>query len=260
MADCFITRRGGGGSGGIPVFSYSGSCELISDGGKDWRIKFYTSGTLRFSSLGNAKNGIQVFLVGGGGAGGSGHNQYHFGLGGSGGFNTLGTAFVEKDKDYTVTIGAGGAKLSKGATNERSDGGVTGAFGLEARGGGGGGNRNTANDGSTYATAPGGSGGGGWQGDGGSDGSDGKGAGAGIGEHICCHEFREANSGSLYCGGGAGCNSPSAKGGPGGGGAPDSDASPNSGGGGGGCTAAGSSGGAGGSGIVVIRNIRGIGT
>ena len=69
----------GKGSGGwldskVPTlgvdFSYSGNCEVIddsTDSNTNWRINFYTSGTLRLSS----DVTIDVFAVGGG-AGGSG--------------------------------------------------------------------------------------------------------------------------------------------------------------------------------------------
>ena len=64
----------GKGSGGwldskVPTlgvdFSYSGNCEVIddsTDSNTNWRIKFYTSGTLRLSS----DVTIDVFAVGGG--------------------------------------------------------------------------------------------------------------------------------------------------------------------------------------------------
>ena len=38
----------------------------------DWKIRFLTSGTLTFTNLNGAEGGIDVFLVGGGGAGGNG--------------------------------------------------------------------------------------------------------------------------------------------------------------------------------------------
>ena len=75
MGDCIILNRRTSFEGnGFPVYTYSSSTahEFIDDGDGNWRIKLLSGGTLRFSSLGNAKNGIDVFLVGGGGAGGGG--------------------------------------------------------------------------------------------------------------------------------------------------------------------------------------------
>lgn len=84
MAECLITRRGGEvTSDGFPEFTYTGNYSFIDDGEKNWRIKFLTSGVLTFTKLGNAKNGIDVFCVGGGsansydggGCGGAAHNN-----------------------------------------------------------------------------------------------------------------------------------------------------------------------------------------
>ena len=50
-----------------PVYTYTGSAQFIDDGNYHWRIKFLTSGTLKFTSLGNASS-IDVFCVGGGSA------------------------------------------------------------------------------------------------------------------------------------------------------------------------------------------------
>ncbi len=58
--------------GTSPNFTYTGNCAVIDDGNNNWRVKFLTSGTLTFHNLINASNGIDVFLVGGGGSGGSG--------------------------------------------------------------------------------------------------------------------------------------------------------------------------------------------
>ena len=55
-----------GGGTGMPEYTYTGNASLIDDGGGNWRIKFLTSGTLTFTKLGNAKGGLDVFLVGGG--------------------------------------------------------------------------------------------------------------------------------------------------------------------------------------------------
>lgn len=57
-----------------PKFSYTGKYEIVNDddtpytsGNKNWKIRFLTSGTLKFTDLSGAANGIDVFLVGGGG-------------------------------------------------------------------------------------------------------------------------------------------------------------------------------------------------
>ena len=52
-----------------PQYTYTGSSTFIDDGNGNWRIKFLTSGTLTFTNLGTGVNGIDVFLVGGGGSG-----------------------------------------------------------------------------------------------------------------------------------------------------------------------------------------------
>ena len=52
-----------------PEFTYTGEYEFIDEGEGSWRIKFKTSGRLTFTNLGSAQNGIDIFLVGGGGGG-----------------------------------------------------------------------------------------------------------------------------------------------------------------------------------------------
>ena len=66
-------------STGLPRFTYTGQYSFIQDGDGHWRIKFLTSGTLTFSSLGNGADGADLFIVGGGG----GSNTY---AGGGGGY------------------------------------------------------------------------------------------------------------------------------------------------------------------------------
>ena len=84
MAKVLMPNHAGSASG-IPKFSYTGDYLLVGDGEKNWRVKFLTSGTLTFSKLGNAANGIDVFLVGGGGSGAAGNAYY--GAGGGGGID-----------------------------------------------------------------------------------------------------------------------------------------------------------------------------
>ena len=91
MGDCYITRLGGSaGGGGLPEFTYTGTYQLIDEGGGNWRIKFLTSGVLTFTKLGSAKGGLDVFCVGGGCAGGSGNWDANNGYGKarSGGYTT----------------------------------------------------------------------------------------------------------------------------------------------------------------------------
>lgn len=245
--------------GGLPAFTYTGEYTFEEDGGKDWRIKLLTSGTLTFTDLGNAKKGIDVFLVGGGGSGGfgtmvGGYTQ-GFALGGSGGFNTLERIKPVKGVPYEIEIGAGAPKAT--ARGKGKPGGTSTAFGFSADGGGGGGVYGQRGA-SSIAGDPGGSGGGGYQGNGGSNGSDGTGAYAGAGAGESCYEFREESSGVLYCGGGIGGGTNESQGnypGAGGGGTTGSSGAANTGGGGGGKWDY-NPGGAGGCGIVIIRNRR----
>lgn len=221
-----------------PAYTYTGSATLIDDGSYRWRIKFLTSGTLTFSSLGNS-SGIDVFLVGGGGG------TYEKGSsaasgGGGGGYTNTGTdVAVSTGTAYTITVGAGG---TSGA-----DGGTTSAFGLSASGGKGvsgstsGGNGGSG--GAAYYAASGGSNGGN-----GGNGGNGEGKG-GTGQGTTTREFGET-SGTLYAGGGA-CAVGTGSGGSGGGGSSQASASANTGGGAGGSNENAHSGG---SGIVVIRN------
>ena len=110
----------------IPTFTYTGNYQTINDGNYNWRIKFLTSGTLRFTDLGNMPNGIQVFCVGGGGASGTSMSG-----GGGGGYTKTGTFTTAINTNYMITIGAGGSSASGG-------GGVTSALGVNAYGGYGG--------------------------------------------------------------------------------------------------------------------------
>ena len=63
----------------IPEFTYTGDYEIVNDADEpitasqdNWKIRFLTSGTLTITNLNGAENGIDVFCVGGGGAGGAG--------------------------------------------------------------------------------------------------------------------------------------------------------------------------------------------
>lgn len=119
-----------------PQYTYTGSSTFIDDGDGNWRIKFLTSGTLTFTSLGIGTSGIDIFLVGGGGGGSS------RGAGAGGGYTlTVKGILINPNLSNEIIVGKGGAYQSAG--NESS------ALGYKAAGGGaGGGSANGANGGS----------------------------------------------------------------------------------------------------------------
>lgn len=251
MGECINLRRGGKKTI-IPVYTYTGNSQLIDDGDGNWRIKFTSSGTLRFIDLGNAKDGIDVFCVGGGG---SGAYSTAGGCGGGGGGYTA-TAkgkSVSRNTDYWIDVGSGGAEKS-GYSQNGSRGGTSqiSALGVSA-GGGYGGQQGDGGKGGN-----GGSGGGANDAMGGSDGSDGKytwtsASLVGIGQHTTTREFAESGA-TLYAGGGTGFGNDWYGGAAGGGGAAYSPGTDGLGGGGGGGYW--KLGARGGSGIVIIRNKR----
>ena len=238
---------------------YSGTSEKIDDGSGNWRIKFKSSGTLKFTNLGKWDGKLDVFCVGGGCAGGSGNwdGNNGYGKAGSGGYTkTQKSVQVTVNTAYSIVIGAGGQSAF-------APGGSTSAFGVTANGG----------------TKLGGGSGGGAYGNnqvnnGGSDGGNGDPQNAanigidhwgspGKGQGTTTREFGEP-TGTLYAGGGGagGNGSAQAHGGAGGGGngawnghQPTSGEA-NTGGGGGGMYYGLTNVGKGGSGIVVIRNHR----
>lgn len=253
MSDCYIVRHGGtvAGGNGFPEFTYSGNYTLLDDGTEEgvqnFRLKLLTSGTLRFSSLGSAGKGIDVFLVGGGGNGWLGD---YGGGGGSGYTNTVSNLVLEVDKDYEIIIG-GSAGATSAFEQTANQGGNGGACPTNASGRHGG---------------SGASGGGSRSGVGGMDGADGGNSkvtydwstGAaynhygGSGQGTTTREFGE-ETGDLYASGGSGYYAVAPAEGGGGQGAHYGSAAgtANTGGGGGG-----GAGGYGGSGIVIIRNHR----
>lgn len=113
----------------------------VDDGSGNWRIKFLKSGNssaiFTFTSLGNARKGIDVFLVGGGGGGAwyTYTNSWTMKAGGGSGYTkTVKGVSVVKGTGYGITIGAGGAAGgSSGASG--GYGGNTMAFGQTAYGG-----------------------------------------------------------------------------------------------------------------------------
>lgn len=259
----------------LPEFTYTGDYKITDDYGveltedaENWQIQFLTSGDLKFTALNGATDGIDIFLVGGGGGGtavGANPTQpsslsQNLGSpgGGSGYTKTHTVVEVANTTLYPVVVGAGGAIGVNGGQSNITIGSTT----YSAEGG----------NCSTYKAhgGPGGSGGAGGGGDpvanGGIDGGNG-GAGVyqgttftngGAGQGTTTKAFGEAD-GVLYAtGGGAGGNYGKSTGvstsqGTGGGDTPNTG----DGGKGGGYKASGGVATAGGSGIVIIRNTRG---
>ena len=244
MGDCYITRRGGSANtgNGMPAYTYTGVCEEVTDDYGNWRLKFLTSGLLTFKKLGNAKDGIDLYLVGGGG--GTYDNDPAGASGGGGGRYPLTkrALYILRGKTYQINVGAGG--------QAGADGGRSFAFGHSASGGKGTSTSNGGNGGSGGAAYN--------NGTGGSDGGNGTGTGGtpGTGQGTTTREFGES-TGDLYSGGGAG-SVQSGQGGEGGGGGMQQDGEDNTGGGAGGANGSDSQpqSHTGGSGIVIIRNTR----
>ncbi len=235
MGKAFMYGFGGGGGGGLPEFTYTGAYLLLDDGGRNWRIKFLTSGT--FTPLENYT--VDVFLVGGGGNGANG--DYSGGGGGGGGYTqTFLGDVAQKNVAYEVTVGGAGGYSQFGNDQRKANAGINGSItGYGGEGGSGGGNAAV----------------------GGSDGSDGGGTSGGDGQGSTTREFAEEN-GDLYAGGGGGIWGYAGGAGGGGRGAVGANQSggkggngtANTGGGGGGSYK--NTAGTGGSGIVIIRNHR----
>ena len=174
-----IRNHASSGTTGGVSYTYTGDSEFISDGGDNWKIKFLTSGTLTFSSLGTASSGIDLFLVGGGSAeGGGGYTATHKGLS------------IAKGTSYSIVVGSGGTSSSvNGGTSSGFGKSVNGGQGKD--GGSGAGGSGYVNDGATGGSngGNGGLGGDNWTG--------------GTGQGTTTREFGES-SGALYAGGGGG--------------------------------------------------------
>lgn len=269
-----------------PIFTYTGNYKIVDDNDNEildftnwtdnWKIRFLTSGTLKFTRFNNWDGSIDLFLVGGGGGGGAsigsensdtyeGFDMCYGGGGGGGGYAaTYNTLTIELGTSYSISIGSGGSGGSSGSNG--TSGGLTTAFGKSVAGG------NAASN-AVSGSAPGGTGGN--NGGAGNIGGNGK---AGSSGAITTREFGISGA-TPYAGGGGGgggtnnYNSTAGaggSGGTGGGGAGGSggtsngtaiSGTTNTGGGGGG--GGGSKfyesvkGASGGSGIVIIRNARG---
>lgn len=228
----------------IPEFTYTGDYEIVNDSDEpitvsqgNWKIRFLTSGTLTFTNLNGAENGIDVFLVGGGGNG----ETIRGARGGGGGYTkTVKGISIAIATPYTVTIGASsGTSSAFGA----SANGASGANGGSGGGGGGSSSGTPGNGGSN-----------------GGNGTAGNISQGGAGQGTTTKEFGES-TGKLYSGGGGGsaANAGAAGDSTAGAGANFGGAAKNgvanTGGGGGGAYSG--TAGTGGSGIVIIRNARG---
>lgn len=228
----------------IPEFTYTGDYEIVNDSDEpitvsqdNWKIRFLTSGMLTFTNLNGAENGIDVFLVGGGGNG----ETIRGARGGGGGYTkTVKGVSIAIATPYTITIGASSGTSSAFGASANGASGVNGGSG----GGGGGSSSGTSGDGGSN----------------GGNGTAGNVSQGGTGQGRTTREFGES-TGKLYSGGGGGSAA-----GAGAAGDSTAGAGANYGGaakngvantGGGGGAAYGGTAGHGGSGIVIIRNARG---
>lgn len=198
----------------IPEFTYTGDYEIVNDSDEpitvsqgNWKIRFLTSGTLTFTNLNGAEDGIDVFLVGGGGGswygtwGGDSNPNFVPSAAAGGGYTTTKKNIsVTVGTQYAISIGAGGLGGTGDSNESGKNGGNTTAFGATANGG---------KTGTTKAKGgDGGSGGAGYGGSsGGIDGADGSGGqydewAGGKGQGTTTREFAES-AGKLYSTGGS---------------------------------------------------------
>ena len=122
----------------LPIFTYTGSYQLVEDNDTiiasgtnnkvtipssystytgNWKIRFLTDGTLTFQELRSAANGIDIWLVGGGGNGGTSygkqagnHGYSAGGAGGGGGEMVMKTVSVSTSSSYVLDIAASASK------------------------------------------------------------------------------------------------------------------------------------------------------
>lgn len=243
-----ILRTGGSAGPKLPDFIYTGTYALLDDGDGNWRIRFLTSGTLTFAKRDAT---VDVFCVGGGGAGAATSTGCSSGAGGK---TAIGTVTVVSGTEYSIVVGAGAISSGQGGTSSAFGVSAAGGFsGVGTTGGSGG----TGGSATSAANA-----------NGASNGSNGNESGGtvGIGQGTTTREFYE-DAGALYAGSGGACRTSAteATGGEGGGGTggkygtiASAPGAANTGGGGGAqVTGSGIGGGkSGGSGIVILRNHR----
>lgn len=130
----------------IPAFSYSGDYEIVDDADTpittsdgNWKIRFLTSGVFTPTDLRGAENGIDVFLVGGGSGGKNNKNDYETGSGGGGGkTETVRNFQITANTAYLITIGAGGSPNKNGGQTIAFGSIVDGGVGKHGGSGGGG--------------------------------------------------------------------------------------------------------------------------
>ena len=180
------------------AYTYTGDHELIDDGDDNWRIKFKSSGTLKFTSLGKWDGVLDLFMVGGGGASGVSWNISDWcGPGGGGYTKTVKRITAQANVEYPIVVGAGGVRAT--TSNTQTQGGTSSGFNNSVEGGwsgksisGGNGGSGAASSNSTLNGTDGGDG---------QKGADGVGD-AGKGQGTTTREFAES-TGDLYASGGA---------------------------------------------------------
>ena len=93
-----------GEAGSSYIFTYTGNCDILQDS-NGWRIKFKSSGTLKFY----VNNIVDAFVVGGGTSGGDDRNSSS----GKGGATVLSSGItLTSDKDYDVVVGEASSNSS----------------------------------------------------------------------------------------------------------------------------------------------------
>ena len=96
------------------------------DDSSNWQLTFPIGGTLSFSNFGKKGSAIDIFMIGGGGAGNKD------GISGSGGFYSItNNKILTANTNYSLVIGTGG-------TTNGAPGGATSGFGISVAGGYGG--------------------------------------------------------------------------------------------------------------------------
>jgi hypothetical protein len=162
-----------------------GTTNEYDDGGKRYKSHTFTSnGTFEVTTVGDAdgdRNKVEYLIVAGGGGGGQSNQS---GAGGGGGGGLLNNFITVTEKQYSITVGSGGAGTDTSGTTASSGddskidniiaegGGGGGSFNASGANGGSGGGAGSSgsigtgttgqgNDGGTSSTSPDGGGGGG---------------------------------------------------------------------------------------------------
>lgn len=182
----------------LPTYTFTGQHQLIDDGNGHWRIKFLSSGVLKWLS---GESEIDAFLVGGGGGGNV--------SGGGGGYTkTVKKLKLTKGQTVNVTVGAGGSPSGYGGASNLDTHSANGGQSSKDSGGSGGSGGGGGNP--TYQENITGGDGGTNGGNGGAVNNHPTGAGGGgRGQGTTTREFGEPG-GDLYSGGGGGAGTKSA--------------------------------------------------